>query len=260
MEEANYIFAFINFGRALDTLKTTFGKIFFNEEFPNSKVIIASNKPRDEISAALGTTDYCYLNIDKSPSVASGKNTILRHADEMHYKKVFIIEDDVLIDDTSVFNDYNTIIEQYKLGMIFFGFGGQTNHVFHKCNPRLIFTAANQMPVMWNSIPCGALQLFNLEINKELFNPELRYNDLKEYLVRLKGKNLIPFLGIYMDANDSYKRIHTVSMPSCRAKNQMEAMIESEALRRAGFQYAAEGNVDRIIEFVKEHQEKINDK
>jgi len=256
MEETTYNFAFLNFGRALTAVVETAGKLAI--KFPYAHFIIASNKTKDDIDKIVGEkSSYTYINIDKSPSVAFGKNAILRHADEMHYKRLFIIEDDVLIDDTSVFNDYNTILEQYKLGMMFFGFGSQTNHVFHKCNPRLVFSADNQQTIMWNSIPCGALQLFNLEINKELYNPELRYNDLKEYLVRLKGKNLLPFLGIYIDVHDSYHRIHTVSMPSCRAKNQMEAMIEAEALRRAGFQYAAEGSVDKIIEFVKSHQNKL---
>jgi hypothetical protein len=253
MEENNYSFAFLNYGRPLDNVIATYQLLF--AKWPLATYIFASNKTDQEVcDAGLIKNNSHYIQLDKSPTVAAGKNKILRYAQEKQLKTLFILEDDILIDDVTVIEDYMVILKKYELGLVFFGFGGQINHVFHKANPRLVFTKEGQMPVMFNSMPCGALMLFNLETNKELFREELKYHDLKEYMVRLKGKNLIPFLGIYMDAYNSFQRLHTVKMDSCRPKNAVESIIEGEVLRRAGMQYQVEGSIDAIIAFLKSKQ------
>ena len=195
------------------------------------------------------------ITIKDSPSVSFGKNQLLSkwHADE--YDIGIIIEDDIIINEITILEDYIELLLKYKVGMVFCGYGSQNNLVFNKPNPRLVITTKDNSVVMFNALPDSSVQIFDLRINKELFDEKLKYLEQKEYLSKLKEKKLLPFLGVFVDLNESYKCISSDRlMAPVRPKNQMELMIESKMLKDTGMKYEVTHSTEEVLNFANSYE------
>jgi hypothetical protein len=244
----NIAIGFLNFGRPFNHIVDIISDlILFQKKF---QIHIATNDT-SKISDWNFFQDkqINIIDIDKSKSVAFGKNQLLKKFHDDGIDIGIIIEDDIIISDINILDEYIDLMVDYNVGTIFCGFCGQGNNVFQKPNPRIVVTVPNRT-VMFNAMPDSGIQLFNLKINKELFNENLMYLEQKEYLIRLKSANLLPFLGVFLDIDKSYQSVKSdTTWKSVRPKNSIEMMIESQLLQKSGLKYDTTNNLDEVVKF-----------
>ena len=194
--------------------------------------------------------NFIECDITTTRNVAQAKNILLRNAHADRLAMFCIIEDDIEILHDNVIQEYFDLLEEYKLGLIFFGYGGELNYVFGKPNPRLILNRKTGKPIIGNAMPCGSLMCFNTQINQELFDESLHFLELKEYIFRMRQKNLLPFTGIYFDIDKSYDRISSVKLEPSRKKDFYLLMLEGQLLKSKKIILEVCNNLDTIFSFV----------
>jgi hypothetical protein len=253
MTEQLFKVAFLNFKRDLTHVKnniTNLSSVYNDLEF-----IVCSDKNTEELTKAFeGMSNVKFIPDVTVDSVAKAKNIILRKLrDDSEVKSDvgFIIEDDVIIDSQTVLQEYATLIKKFETGVIYFGFSGIINSVFNVKNPRLKVKCKDGSTILFNQIPCGALICFNLAINKHEFNEELKYLELKEYSSKLEKDGLLQFVGVFIDVEDSFTKLHTDdSMQSIRNKDPRMVHVETELLRKNEVEYKPIGDLNKVIEYV----------
>jgi len=218
-------------------------------------ILIATNKTTKDV-----ITHVCYLDLSTSESAADGKNRIINEAKSKEYTHLVIVEDDVIIHKVEAIHKYIELMKKYELGTIFFGFGGLSNQVFRKPNPRLILKVSDEERLFFNCMPCSAFQVFDVE-KTMLFDPTLKYLEMKEYLSRMNEAGHLPFLGMFLDVYNSFELLSTSTEvgKSPKPKDQMELMSESAMLKQRGLKYDTIKDLRTIFEWCAQKNQLIEE-
>lgn len=249
------IFAFLNYSRPINLICGNINAL--HDSFPNSPFIVQSDK---DVSIPANIRNLTLTKNSGFKNVASAKNALLTTIkteiipQNPEYKDqiVFLIEDDVVINDVMVIHEYLDLFTIFDdLGLIFFGFGGILNSIFNKKAPRLKIIGNSGKIVIFSQIPCGSMMCFNTRINNELFDESLDHLELKEYVSRLESKKLLPFVGVFIDVNDSYDKITTVRCEQLRPKDPALIRKESNVLKERNIKYKQVDDLKIVIDYVK---------
>ena len=191
------------------------------------------------------------INIENT-SIAKAKNELLKKARELGADYFFIIEDDVKIKDLSVFYEYTKLMETFGLGFCCHGYGEHINTIFQKPNPALsVYDDATKQDIyVWNRYPFNVVTVYDLRINKELYDETLEFLELKEYVIRCKEKGLIPFLGFFMDVPYSWKKIgRQTEVLKCRKLDPKKIHAEKELVDK---RWTQENDPVKVLNHIKE--------
>ena len=263
MKSSKLIIAFLNHSRPVKHILDNIKKICGDEKLMEEILAIYVLTDRDDMDVRLEENEITnrskikILVNKETKTSAEAKNILIDQtmkeypSQEETQTLLYIFEDDVIIDDVHCIMLYNELITMLNLGVMFFGFGGEINTIFKKTNPRLKILGKSGKTAIFNQMPCTAMCVFNLSINQEKFNPELHIMEMKEYLGRLDKLKLIPFVGVFVDINDSFNYLHTDdSMPPVRVKDRELLVHETKLIKDSGVEYNIITTLDPVIDFL----------
>lgn len=194
------------------------------------------------------------LHIDPHANISKSKNKIIDFAKEKYPKAkyLFIIEDDVIVKDNSIFDKYIELMEKYELGVVFYGFD-RTNTLFKKPNPGLAVTVSKEGEEVWfNRFPCTSVIGFDLEKNNVKFNENLMMIEIDVYMQECANAKLIPYNGFYFDIQDSFKYFERQDIPTERLKTREAIAMDKKVLMDSKFEIVIESNADGLMKLLRE--------
>ncbi len=185
--------------------KIGIGLITFNsvERLKQSSVTIPVDKV-DEFVIVNDGTPYSsniypkeahVITHDKNLSVGCAKNTAIRYLMAKGCDHIFLQEDDILITNPNVFEEY--IKHAYKTGLYFltYGYHGPANVINGIPNPRKIVDYGNNIKIALNTHNVGAFSYQHKGIIKNIGLIDEYYKNAWEHIswnVRMIDKGLLP--------------------------------------------------------------------
>jgi len=216
----------------------------------NTDIIICTNNVSKYITS---NNNLLYNVIEASKKITTSKNNIIKKARELGYNYLFILEDDVIVKDTNVFNLYIEKMREYNLGYIYYGFHHDNNRLLGvKPNPSVEIRIDDFKKEIFTRFACSAVVGINLDTNNNLFDEDLWVIDLDEYIYRChKNNNLSPFsAGFNIDINNSWNYFEYDSSVkgSERFKSQELADMDKKSLNeKYKGEFNLEVNVDKLL-------------
>jgi hypothetical protein len=248
MKKSKIAYAILNWSRSAENTLMSLPE--------GSDVILCSPseeqwKDTSGVGERLGEITY----IDAFQNIAKSKNKIINFVKEMKkYDYLFIIEDDVIVKDTTIFQKYVDIMVKYDLGTIFYGFD-KVNTLFDKVpNPGLIVTVSKdgKEEAWFNRFPCTSVIAFDLKRNDIKFNDNLLMIEMDVYLQDCANEKLIPYNGFYFDVPESWKYFERQDVPSERIKTREMIDQDKKYLADEGINLVIESNADGLIQLLKD--------
>jgi uncharacterized membrane protein len=193
-------------------------------------------------------------------SIAQSKNSIIEKAVELKSTKLFIIEDDIVVDETynQTFEEYYNLLTDMNLGLVFNCYTKNSNNVINFPSPRLLIGFkghANCEMLTTNRHEVGDFSLIDLEKNKERFNEDLKIFDFSEYVFKSWKKGHLPFLNQFFDVPDSWDKIYanTECETSLRVYKDEEVAKDKEIMDRVvNNEWKVNNELDDVIKYIRE--------
>ena len=197
--------------------------------------------------------DVHYLTA--SPNVAECNNMILEKARELKSDYLFVLEDDMVVTDGTVFQRYVDLMKQYELGVVFYGFNNMNQVLDARPNP-CVMVRVNEAgdECMCIRTPCSGVTGIDLNRNKETFDDKLTTMEFQDYIVQCSKGGLVPFIGFYFDIPKSFDCFK-------RTNSEKERIISNELLQVDQARMDEKGkveievNIDKLLKYlVEKHQ------
>jgi len=184
-------------------------------------------------------------------TVAKSKNKILKYALEKEYDFCFIIEDDVLIKDKTIFFEYINLMEKFDLNFVMYGFHNNYNKVLNeRINPCMLISMKNRGSICINRFPCSALIGFRIFEDMTYFDERLKAMEHEFWLEDLKVQGNYPFTGFIFDTYNSWEKIKKI--PFERVKNiTQKDIIEAKKTRNVE-SVSLQSDGDSVINYIVE--------
>jgi hypothetical protein len=183
-------------------------------------------------------------------SIAESKNILLNHAKDNGYDYIFIIEDDIIIKDSSLFSKYIDLMDKYDIPVIFNPYTNPQNFVMKtRPNPcAIIRTSSNEEIDISRHVGSGII-CFKVDKDMQLFDTELQSLEHEFYMWDLLQANKIPSFGFFLDIHDSFKYIEKSDDTRVRQRNITNSQHDI-ALRDTNF--VLDLNIDNFLHFIRE--------
>lgn len=209
-------------------------------------------KSNDIIICSNSNVNYDNIyHISAESNVAASKNKIIQKAKELNGDYLFIIEDDIKILNTEIFNLYISKLEEHNLGVIFYGYGNKLNTALNKPNPLFKIKVGENREEWFNRYPVSSLVCINLH-NNISFDETLLLLEFDVYMYEaFKNKN-IPFNGFYFEVPNSYDYIEKLNYPTERIKTQELIQKDKNILKQKNIELKLDGNADPIVNYLKQ--------
>ena len=191
--------------------------------------------------------------LEPKANVAKAKNLIMDKARELKAQYLFILEDDVIVKDDSVFEKYIDLMGKYDLGVTMYSFD-KTNIAMGKPNPIMKIKLDEEGNELWVARQsCSSCMGFDLNRAPILkFDEKLQMAELDMFLKNASINKHIPFFGFYFDLPNSDKYFDRVDVPTARVitKKQMEADKKyiSEVLKVT---LKPDESLDSVIDYIR---------
>jgi hypothetical protein len=235
-------------------MKTAYGVLNWNND---CNVTLASIKA-DPTDIILCTNKRELYNVEGMnvigavPNVAASKNLIVKKARELRYDYLFILEDDVVVKDMSIFDRYVRVMNMLDQGFIMYGFHGGDNRVYHRLNPAIMIRLNDDLEMYFNRLPCTACIGFNLNTNPLLFDEDYIMTELGDYLQRCSDSGVFKTgNGFYADCVKSDECFLRVDVPFKRVKTREMLDHDRKLMEEKKVQFKLEFNVDNLVNYLK---------
>lgn len=185
--------------------------------------------------------------IEAVPSIAASKNKIL---DQLKGEKFcFIIEDDIKILRADAFKQYTSMLDEFDLNFMCYGYDNVNRVLDEKPNPCMIVNDGTGRELYFHRHVCSSV--IALRVNKYLPRFDESLNCLEtEFLAQdmFDTKNL-PFNGFFFDINQSWKYFTRVDTPRVRDKNVHLIQKDIDTRKR---KIALSSNADEVLRYIVE--------
>lgn len=217
------------------------------EKFDGPVIICTNRKDRIDL-----TIDPRLVYVESSSNVAASKNLLINSANELGASYLFIIEDDVIVKDVSVFEKYIELMEKFKTGVVFYGFDRSNRILEGKPNPCIIIKLNEQGDELYaNRHCCTSVFGIDLKNNKELFDPNILVMEHEEYLQRCADKKILPFNGFYFDIPRSWEYFDRQDVPTERIKTVEIAKMDRKYIDENKITLKLEVSADNLLAYVQ---------
>jgi hypothetical protein len=233
-------------------MKTVYGILNWNRKcdhlldfFKDDEIILCTNNPIKE--------DCKYSTIVADQNVAKCKNDIIKKAKDLNADFLFIVEDDVIINDKIVFEKYIKLMQEYELGVVYYGYDG-TNTILNGIpNPSLIIKLNDDGKELFiNRYICSSIVGIDLNNNKELFNENLLTLEHEEYFSKCAKNKIIEFEGFFFDIEQSWIYFDRIDCAKERIQTVELAKQDNAYLKEDGFKITYETNADKLLNYLAE--------
>ena len=197
-----------------------------------------------------------YVKTTEDNSLAKYKNDAIKYARKNKYEYVFLIENDIVIKNNHIFDEYIALMDKYDLGMVFYGYYGPMNYAMNNIpNPALSVKDGDTHIQDFIRIPIDAFIGINLNKNDLLFDVKFHVMEFNEYLKRCGESKIIPFDGFYFEVVKSYDMIGYCSqgiLPKNITKENIESDNKYVKDNGEKFILKMSSNVNEVLDYLKE--------
>jgi hypothetical protein len=177
------------------------------------------------------------------------KNNTIKYAKNKNYDFLFIIEDDIIIKDGSIFDKYISVMMEYKVGVVFYPYYSSFNRVLGNIpNPAVKVKFNENDYQQLARIPVDAFIGLNLKTNNILFDENYQMMEFNEYLKRCNDENIVPMNGFYFDVNNSWEYFSDNVSRKINATKQ--SMINDKKLINDENTLVFDNNINKIYEYI----------
>lgn len=160
----------------------------------------------DEYS--VDTSSHPYIHHEQNKGVGISKNRAMKHLLEKGCDHIFLIEDDIIIKDPTVYGKYINTAKETGVWHMMYGYHGPANKTVDKApNPRLVIEYNNNIKLALNRHCVGAFCYYfkgvlnNVGLNDERFTNAWEH---VEHSYRHVKMGLLPGYWWWPDVADSY--------------------------------------------------------
>lgn len=233
------VYGILNYNRSASVVNKIIDKL------DNRKIVVATNNPDRLPSTST-------IMLPDNSTVAIGKNLILnKYKQETNpdvVKICFIVEDDVQIVDSTVFEKYARMMIDYNLPLVMYGYHGNRNKVLNRIHNPIIVIYTPEGELYVNRMFCFAVSGFRIEESMVMFDERLKSMEGDFYVHDLKVSGKYPFSGFHLDIKESWKCFVREDIPSTRKKTQ--EMLEDDATIRGIREVPLDNNADAFFDYV----------
>lgn len=215
-----------------------------------------------ENAVLFSNNEECDFKIPEDEYISKTKNRIIDYAKEKEYEYVFILEDDILIKDLTIFDKYIELMEKYDLDVVSPGYNNLSNKVFGKIDNYSLIV--NNYPSEGNKQYFGKIynnEFIGLKVKDALyFQEDLFIFENQEYFQRAFNEKKIPCFGLFFDIEKSGDYIEFLNLPSIRQSNQkLKELVEKSTeifKTKYGGPMQLTSDITQITKFLLDRREK----
>ena len=183
-------------------------------------------------------------------NIGASKNVILKHAMENDYDYCFIIEDDMIIKDDTVFDKYMKLIQTLDYNVLFYGFDNKNRVLANiKPNPCINVIIDDNTGLCVNRSSCSSFMLFKVEKDMLLFNDNMIIFETDELLWRMKQNDKLQSYGFYPDIKESWLNFDKTGEKRARSIDQKDAENDMVIMKE---KYPVDMDADGYINFIRD--------
>lgn len=133
-----------------------------------------------------------YIKNEQNIGVGKSKNKALRYLLDKKCDYLFLIEDDIIIKDPNIFNEYVRYIKETGIQHFMYGYHGPANKNGKELTPRVVIDYGNDVEVSLNTHCVGAFCVYSSQLLKDIGVFDEKFLNAWEhvehsYLAVLKG-------------------------------------------------------------------------
>jgi hypothetical protein len=187
-------------------------------------------------------------------SISKIRNIALSTCVQSSIRYCIMIEDDIEIIDESIFGKYLELMSKFELHLAFYPFGGDANRVFNHPNYNLVISKSENSTlshyICTCAKPCSHILIIDCNKNTCEFDENLKYFELRDFMVKCFKNSNVPFIGMFFDVPESYKYINTIKSTKIREIVPKEISNEQQKLVDAGrWEWPAETNISNLLKY-----------
>jgi hypothetical protein len=191
--------------------------------------------------------------IDAVQNIAQCKNKIIDKATELKANYLCIVEDDIILKDSTIANKYIEMMGTYDLGIAMYSFDN-TNRAMGSPNPSLKIKLDEDGNHIWVARQsCSSFWVIDLSRAPILMFDEksvLVESDI--YLNCAADVKLIPFYGFYIDLPNSNQYFERLDAPTERIKGEEAVKADREYIGKVlKMNMAPAQSADAVIDYIR---------
>lgn len=195
---------------------------------------------------------YGVTVMEADMNVSRCRNMLLDRAVSDKYEYMFMLEDDIVVVDMSIFDRYVQIMKWLDQGFIMYGYNGVENRVYNKPNPAVIIRLDEVNELYFNRTPTTSCLGFDLVRNILRFDTDYVMTELGDYLQRCSDAGVFKTgNGFYADAVKSYECFRRVDVKHKRMKSQELLNYDRKIMGEKKVEFKMELNLDKLIAYLK---------
>jgi len=152
-----------------------------------------------------------YIKNDKNSGVGISKNKAFKYLLDKNCDYIFLIEDDIYITNSNVFDEYIKYIEKTGIQHLMFGYHGPANKINGKPTPRIIIDYGDNVNLALNFHCVGAFCVYSSQLLKTIGLFDEKFLNAWEHIdhsYEAVKKDYLPGYWWWPDISDSYNYLN----------------------------------------------------
>lgn len=228
-----------------------FGILNWNRDIPTNTIInkIPSMFYKDIVLCTnQNSTSKSLKTIEATENVAASKNKILKYALDNGYKYCFIIEDDLKILDNTIFDKYISLLNDFDLNLVMYGFNKRSLVLDEKPNPSMLIRVSENKTIAVTRFPCGGCMCFRVFSGMTLFDERLLVSENDMLTVQMKKDGNSKYNGFFLDWENSWNYFKRLDVGRSRKKTAEYFNNDNAIIGKVSLDSDADGFLNSIID------------
>lgn len=148
-----------------------------------------------------------YIKNETNLGVGKSKNKALKHLLDKGCDYLFLIEDDIMVSNKNVFNEYIRYIEKTGIHHLMYGYHGPANKINGKPTPRIVIDYGDNVNLALNYHCVGAFCVYSSQLLKDIGLFDEKFLNAWEHIdhsYQAIKKGYLPGYWWWPDIQDSY--------------------------------------------------------
>jgi hypothetical protein len=205
---------------------------------------------------AVGSLPYGDVRIDISGmNVAQSRNAIMDVCRVNQIDHLHMVDDDIEIIDTSIFDKYEQLSEILEIPYINNGYSNVVNDVAGRHNPRMKCKLGRytemEHAVIFNAHHQNGYSYYNLsELDGYTYDENINCMEDNMFIFKLIDGGKVPFFNFFADIEKSWEYINITDNSTIRQITNESVYADQEYLKGNGYKWEHFNDVDAVIEYI----------
>lgn len=191
--------------------------------------------------------------LDAVQNIAKCKNMIFDKARELKFNYLFILEDDVIVNNIEVFDKYIDLMSKYDLGVTMYSFD-KLNRAMNNPNPSLKIILDEDGNEIW-VVRYSCSSCWGIDITRSpyiIFDESVNIIENDLYLKTAYNNKHLPFYGFYFDiphSNIYFDRM--IDVPTERIKTKEQIDLDMKYTKEKSIDMTVKQTADDVINYIR---------